>query len=65
MYFDPQPAAMKAVVYHEFGGGISLATVDDPSPQPDGAMIRVEATGLCRGDWNGWRVGEGRERGEF
>ncbi len=46
---------MKAVVYQEFGGSISLARVDHLSPQPDGAVIRVEATGLCRSDWHGWR----------
>jgi alcohol dehydrogenase len=46
---------MKAVVYHEFGGPISLKTVPDPSPDADGAVIQVEATGLCRSDWHGWR----------
>ena len=46
---------MKAVVYHEFGGPISLETVPDPSPEADGAVIQVEATGLCRSDWHGWR----------
>jgi alcohol dehydrogenase len=29
--------------------------VRDPVPAPDGAVIRVEATGLCRSDWHGWR----------
>jgi alcohol dehydrogenase len=46
---------MKAVVYHEFGGRISLETVQDPTPETDGAVIQVEATGLCRSDWHGWR----------
>jgi alcohol dehydrogenase len=46
---------MKAVVYHEFGGPIAIETLPDPSPEPDGAVIRVEATGLCRSDWHGWR----------
>ena len=45
---------MKAVVYHEFRGPITLETVPDPSPAPDGAVIQVEATGLCRSDWHGW-----------
>lgn len=26
----------------------------DPRPAPDGVVIRVEATGLCRSDWHGW-----------
>lgn len=45
---------MKAVVYQQFGGPIAFETVPDPSPAPDGAVIRVEATGLCRSDWHGW-----------
>jgi alcohol dehydrogenase len=46
---------MKAVTYHQFGGPISTETLPDPSPHADGAVIRVEATGLCRSDWHGWR----------
>ncbi len=46
---------MKAVIYQEFGGTISLVSVEDPRPEPDGAVMRVEATGLCRSDWYGWR----------
>lgn len=46
---------MKAVVYHQFGGPISIERVADPSPAADGAVIRVEATGLCRSDWHGWQ----------
>jgi alcohol dehydrogenase len=45
---------MKAVVYYQFGGAIALETVPDPAPTPDGAVIQVEATGLCRSDWHGW-----------
>lgn len=45
---------MKAVVYHQFGGPIAIETVPDPSPAPDGAVIQVQATGLCRSDWHGW-----------
>jgi alcohol dehydrogenase len=46
---------MQAVVYHEFGGPIAIETVTDPSPHADGAVVRVDATGLCRSDWHGWR----------
>jgi alcohol dehydrogenase len=45
---------MKAVVYHQFGGPLAIETVPNPSPAPDGVVIRVEATGLCRSDWHGW-----------
>ncbi len=46
---------MQAVTYHEFGGNISYEKVEDPSPDLDGAVIQIEATGLCRSDWHGWR----------
>jgi alcohol dehydrogenase len=46
---------MKAVVYDKFGGPIAVEALADPSPEPDGAIIKVEATGLCRSDWHGWR----------
>jgi alcohol dehydrogenase len=46
---------MKAVTYHEFGGRIGIESVSDPTPAPDGAVVQVEATGLCRSDWHGWR----------
>ena len=45
---------MRAVVYAGFGEPIEVAEVDDPRPAPGGALIRVEATGLCRSDWHGW-----------
>ncbi|MDF5752275.1 zinc-dependent alcohol dehydrogenase family protein [Spongiactinospora sp. TRM90649] len=46
---------MRAVVYHEFGGDLTLAEVPDPVPSRSGAVLRVEATGLCRSDWHGWQ----------
>jgi alcohol dehydrogenase len=45
---------MRAVVYEAFGQPPSVATVPDPAPPPHGAVIRVEASGLCRSDWHGW-----------
>ncbi|TWT77664.1 alcohol dehydrogenase [Posidoniimonas polymericola] len=46
---------MKAALYHQFAGPLTIEQVDDPSPAADGAVIRVEATGLCRSDWHGWQ----------
>jgi alcohol dehydrogenase len=46
---------MKAVTYHQSGGPIAVETLPDPAPSADGALIRVEATGLCRSDWHGWQ----------
>ncbi len=45
---------MRAVVYDEFGGPATVRDVPDPTPMPEGAVIQVEATGLCRSDWHGW-----------
>lgn len=45
---------MRAVIYEKFGGMPKVTTVPDPTPSPRGAVIKVEATGLCRSDWHGW-----------
>ncbi|MFF3402762.1 zinc-dependent alcohol dehydrogenase family protein [Streptomyces sp. NPDC002659] len=45
---------MRAVVFEEFGGPLDVREVPDPVAAPGGAVIRVEATGLCRSDWHGW-----------
>lgn len=45
---------MQAVTFSTFGGPVTLETVPDPTPSPDGVVIEVEATGLCRSDWHGW-----------
>jgi D-arabinose 1-dehydrogenase-like Zn-dependent alcohol dehydrogenase len=45
---------VRAVVYEAFGRMPTVATVPDPAPAAHGAVVRVEATGLCRSDWHGW-----------
>ncbi|GII57412.1 alcohol dehydrogenase [Planotetraspora thailandica] len=45
---------MRAVVYEAFGAEPEVREVADPVAPPEGAVIRVEATGLCRSDWHGW-----------
>jgi D-arabinose 1-dehydrogenase-like Zn-dependent alcohol dehydrogenase len=45
---------VRAVVYEAFGDAPAVRTVADPTPAPHGAVIAVEATGLCRSDWHGW-----------
>lgn len=45
---------MKAAIYEAFQQPITIQTVPDPTPTPDGVVIQVEATGLCRSDWHGW-----------
>ena len=46
---------MRAVVFEQFRGPLRVAEVPEPTPQPDGAVIEVKATGLCRSDWHGWQ----------
>jgi alcohol dehydrogenase len=46
---------MRAVLFTDFGAIPAVRDVPDPICPPDGAIIRVEATGLCRSDWHGWR----------
>jgi alcohol dehydrogenase len=45
---------MRAVVYEAFGELPEVRDVPEPACPPDGAVIRVEATGVCRSDWHGW-----------
>ncbi|MGA6165334.1 zinc-dependent alcohol dehydrogenase family protein [Amycolatopsis magusensis] len=43
---------MRAVVFEEYGVRPVLREVPDPVPSDDGAVITVEATGVCRSDWH-------------
>ena len=45
---------MKAAIYREYRGPISIESLPDPAPAPDGVVLRVEANGVCRSDWHGW-----------
>ncbi len=45
---------MKAAYYEAFQRPLSLEYLDDPTPEADGVVIEVKATGLCRSDWHGW-----------
>ncbi|MDA9009457.1 zinc-dependent alcohol dehydrogenase family protein [Alphaproteobacteria bacterium] len=46
---------MKAVVFEEFGGDLSIQTVDDPTPRNDGVVLELLANGVCRSDWHAWQ----------
>ncbi|MEU6076241.1 zinc-dependent alcohol dehydrogenase family protein [Micromonospora sp. NPDC047074] len=46
---------MRAVIFDEFGARPEVRDVPEPVPPPGGAVVRVEATGLCRSDWHGWQ----------
>lgn len=45
---------MKAMVLEQYREPMPVREVQDPSCPPDGAVIRVEANGICRSDWHAW-----------
>ncbi|MEM6577843.1 MAG: zinc-dependent alcohol dehydrogenase family protein [Pseudomonadota bacterium] len=45
---------MRAVVFETFGQMPDIRNVTDPSPEADGVVLQVGATGVCRSDWHGW-----------
>ncbi|MBV1910319.1 MAG: zinc-dependent alcohol dehydrogenase family protein [Kangiellaceae bacterium] len=46
---------MKAAVYHQFNGPLTIENLPTPEATADGVVIKVAATGLCRSDWHGWK----------
>ena len=45
---------MRAAVFRAYGGPLEIEDVPDPAPPPDGVVIEVGATGICRCDWHAW-----------
>ncbi len=45
---------MRAAIYEAFEGPIAVRDLPDPAPAPDAAIVRVEAAGIGRSDWQGW-----------
>ncbi|MGP3534027.1 zinc-binding dehydrogenase [Microbacterium sp. RD1] len=46
---------MKALVLTEFGRDLEILDVNEPELTSSGAIIRVEANGICRSDWHLWQ----------
>ncbi|WP_254762341.1 zinc-dependent alcohol dehydrogenase family protein [Natrinema marinum] len=46
---------MRAAVLEDHGEPLSIEDVDAPEPTPDGAVVELEACGVCRSDWHGWQ----------
>jgi D-arabinose 1-dehydrogenase-like Zn-dependent alcohol dehydrogenase len=46
---------MRAAVMHGYQQPLVVENVADPKLQPSGAIVRVEANGICRSDWHGWQ----------
>lgn len=45
---------MKAAIYEQFRGPISIEQVKDPTPSSTAVVLAVKACGICRSDWHGW-----------
>ena len=45
---------MRAAVFEGVRKPLVVREMPDPTPGPDGALIRVEANGICRTDWHLW-----------
>jgi alcohol dehydrogenase len=46
---------MRAMIFDAFGAEPEIRRVPDPTPSETGVVIKVEASGLCRSDWHGWK----------
>ena len=46
---------MKAMVMEEIGKPMVVKEWPEPKCPPDGAIVRVEGSGICRSDWHLWQ----------
>jgi alcohol dehydrogenase len=46
---------VRAVIFEQFAGPLSVRQLPDPTPTPDGVVLAVRSTGICRSDWHGWQ----------
>lgn len=46
---------MRALIYDNFGAPPRVANVPEPAVPPEGVVVEVKASGLCRSDWHGWQ----------
>jgi len=53
-YADTAPRTMRAAQMTAFRRPMQLAELPVTAPRPDGAVVRVEACGICRSDWHFW-----------
>jgi alcohol dehydrogenase len=50
-----QAGPVRALLIETFGGPLAVRDVPAPDPAPGGAVVRVEASGICRSDWHAWQ----------
>src|SRR3954449_8763325 len=46
---------VRALYFETFGGPLTVGDVPTPDPAPDGVVVRVAASGMCRSDWHAWQ----------
>jgi len=46
---------MRAAVYDSVRGDIEIRSLPVPVCPPDGVVVEVRATGVCRSDWHAWQ----------
>ena len=46
---------MRAAVLEAYGEPLAVRDHNLPTPDPDGAVVEVEACGVCRSDWHAWQ----------
>jgi D-arabinose 1-dehydrogenase-like Zn-dependent alcohol dehydrogenase len=46
---------MKALVMEAVGKPMEVKDMPQPALRPDGAIVRVEGSGICRSDWHLWQ----------
>jgi D-arabinose 1-dehydrogenase-like Zn-dependent alcohol dehydrogenase len=46
---------MRALRFAEVDGPLEMLELDDPVCPPDGVVLDVAATGVCRSDWHAWK----------
>jgi alcohol dehydrogenase len=45
---------MRAAILREYGEPLAVRDLPEPDPSPDGAVVGVDACGVCRSDWHAW-----------
>jgi D-arabinose 1-dehydrogenase-like Zn-dependent alcohol dehydrogenase len=53
-YIKKEIDRMKAARIVEYRRPLVIANIPDPTPGPQDAVVRVEASGICRSDWHAW-----------
>jgi propanol-preferring alcohol dehydrogenase len=52
---DTETCRMRAALLVDYDSPLEISDVADPAPTLSGALIRVDACGVCRSDWHVWK----------